>query len=122
MTSASTAPAARARLRMVSKSPPWPTSTARAMTSQPHSSPIHRTATDVSSPPEYARTTRAPTLAPLLRFEPGEAGQAGRHLLAPVRGRADDQDGVVAGHGAEDVGQAGPVEGRGHHVGRTRRR
>src|SRR5438270_12288155 len=114
MTSASTAPAASARLRMLSKSPPWPTSTARAMTSQPHSSPIHRTATDVSSPPEYARTTRAPTTTPLLRFEPGHPGQAGGHLLAPIGGRADDQDGVVAGDGAEDVRQAGPVEGRRH--------
>src|SRR5438445_13851556 len=104
MTSASTAPAASARLRMVSKSPPWPTSTARAMTSHPHSSPIHRTATDVSSPPEYARTTRAPTAAPLLcsslllRFEPGQPGQADRDPLAAVGGRADDEDGVVAGH------------------------
>src|SRR2546429_4836504 len=95
MTSASTAPAASARLRMLSKSPPWPTSTARAMTSQPHSSPIHRTATDVSSPPEYARTTRAPTAAPLLRFEPGEAGQAGGAPLGPPRG-ANDPGGVGA--------------------------
>src|SRR2546423_12804928 len=113
MTSASTAPAASARLRMVSKSPPWPTSTARAMTSQPHSSPIHRTATDVSSPPEYARTTRAPTTTPLLRFEPGHPGQAGGHPLAPLGGRADDQGGVVPRHRAEGLGPARPGEGPG---------
>src|SRR3954451_643016 len=57
-TIASTAPAARARSRIDSKSPPCPTSAARAITSTPSSSTIHRTATDVSNPPLYASTTR----------------------------------------------------------------
>ena len=53
-TRASMAPAARARWRRVSGESvaPWPTSAARAITSTPFSSISHRTATEVSSPPE----------------------------------------------------------------------
>ncbi len=52
-TSASTAPQASARLRMMSmSSPPWPTSTATAMTSAPVSSAIQPMQTEVSRPPE----------------------------------------------------------------------
>ena len=59
-TYASTAPQSRARWRMTSRSsPPWPTSTATATTSRPVCSPIHPMATEVSRPPEYARTTRS---------------------------------------------------------------
>ena len=55
-TMASTAPAARARVRMASQSSPpdsaaWPTSTATAITSTPLFSINHRIATEVSSPP-----------------------------------------------------------------------
>ena len=50
-TTASTAPAARARSLIVSQSPPWPTSAAMAMTSTFSSSVIQRTATEVSRPP-----------------------------------------------------------------------
>ena len=55
-TTASTAPAARARVRMASQSSPprsaaWPTLTATAMTSTPSFSISQRTATDVSRPP-----------------------------------------------------------------------
>ena len=41
---------------------------------------------------------------------------------APAGLLGDDHDqGVVAGHGAEDLGQAGPVEGGADHVGRAGR-
>jgi hypothetical protein len=52
-TTDSTAPQARARSRISSRSSmPWPTSTAQAMTSTPLCSFIHWIATEVSSPPE----------------------------------------------------------------------
>jgi hypothetical protein len=67
-TRASMAPAASARARIASQyasSAPgtWPTSTASATTCAPHSSWIQRTATEVSSPPEYASTTRCASTA-----------------------------------------------------------
>ena len=46
-----TTPTASARSLITSKSPPWPTSTATAITSVPCSSCIHFTATEVSRPP-----------------------------------------------------------------------
>ena len=52
-TTASTAPQASARCRMVSmSSPPWPTSPATAITSAPVACEIQPIATEVSSPPE----------------------------------------------------------------------
>src|ERR1700730_10182235 len=58
-TTASAAPQASARSRMaVRSSPPWPTSTATAMTSASACSAIQPMATEVSRPPEYASTTR----------------------------------------------------------------
>jgi hypothetical protein len=52
-TDTSTAPQALARAAIVSRSsPPWPTSTAHAITSAPVSSAIQPIATEVSSPPE----------------------------------------------------------------------
>ena len=98
-TFASTAPAASARSRIVSQSSsaPWPTSTASATTSAPHSSPIHRTATEVSRPPEYARTTRfgrcsgspPPLTSPAP--EPGELGERRRSRPPAPLGAHDER-------------------------------
>ena len=76
----------------------------------PHSSVIHRTATDVSSPPEYASTTRFGMSRFLRRSETGEAGELGGDVRAARLLRAHHDDRVVAGHRAEHVGEAGPVE------------
>ena len=93
---------------------------------------IQATATEVSRPPEKAMPTRWPTgrevrtlltLDVLLfgvvggqRQEPaGEVGPAGRVA-------ADHEHRVVAGDGAEDVGELGLVEGTGEELGGTRRR
>src|SRR4051812_5580857 len=75
-TRASIAPATSARWRMASQYAAsacgsWPTSTARATTSAPHSSWIHLTATEVSSPPEYASTTRFAISSLLFRSRRG---------------------------------------------------
>src|SRR5205823_1661791 len=110
-------------------------------------------ATEVSRPPEYARTTRslmtvspwslhgAPWCAVFLGrfarasrrrraplrwsfsvpFVPaGPAGQLRRQPLTAgvvVLGAGHDEDGVVAGDGADDLGQAGPVQGAGQKLG-----
>ena len=59
-TTASTAPQSTARWRTTSmSSPPCPRSIATATTSLPVSLPIQLMATEVSSPPEYARMTRS---------------------------------------------------------------
>src|SRR5881396_1577590 len=108
------APAASARAVMSShgSSACWPTSTASATTSAPHSSAIHFTATDVSRPPEYARTTRFAVDRSVMTAHPSEPGQR-RELAGDLRAadvlRAHEDQGVVAGHVAEHVGQAGPV-------------
>ena len=44
------------------------------------------------------------------------------HVFARIALGTDDQDGVVAGDGPHDLGQARPIEGRGHDVGRPGRR
>ena len=54
-------------------------------------------------------------------LEAGQAGQPPGQLGAPDPFGGHHHDGVVAGHRADDVRQRGPVQGRGHHVGRTRR-
>src|SRR5580658_2395841 len=120
-TSASTAPQASARSLTVSRSsPPWPTSTASAMTSAPVSSAIQPIATDVSSPPEYASTTFSVTGAPpsvwgelrelvaVRSFPAGRrAGPLGQpqqrvgQVLAAGRIAGDHQHGVVAADGAQ---------------------
>src|SRR6478736_3198261 len=128
-TFASIAPAARARARISShgSSACWPTSTARATTSAPHSSWIHFTATDVSSPPEYASTTRLVISSHLLdclaRCGPGypdrghslgcfaessfsqsrQGGEVGGYRATAGRRRTHQDDRVVARHRAEDV-------------------
>src|ERR1039457_6169995 len=101
---------------MVSKSPPWPTSAARGITSTPISSIIQRTATEVSRPPLYASTTRfATSLSASARLKesskPGQGGQPLRHFGAACILGGHHQDRVVTGHGSDDVGQSGPVNG-----------
>src|SRR5689334_294337 len=115
MTSTSIAPAATARSRMMCSSPSvsWPTSTAQATTSTPHSSRIQRTATDVSRPPEYARTTRFATTSPL---QPCEFGEAARERRASDGFLAHDEQRVVARDETEHVGKRGTVERRPDHV------
>src|SRR3954468_6786237 len=125
-TSASIAPAASARSRIASQyaasaSGTWPTSTAIATTSAPHSSWIHRTATDVSSPPEYASTTRLAftgcTTARLsFVLQAGQLGQATRDLAPTDALGAHHDERVVTGDVPEHVGEAGAVQRRAHHV------
>src|SRR3954451_14181832 len=130
-TFASTAPAASARARISShgSSACWPTSTASATTSAPHSSWIHFTATDVSSPPEYASTTRfAITSAspddsqalPELDSQTRQRGKLGGDGSAAGGFGAHDQDGVVTGNGAQDVGEPGAVDRAADDVGGAR--
>src|ERR1035441_8535196 len=111
---------------MVSKSPPWPTSAARVMTSTPISSIIQRTATEVSRPPLYASTTRfATSISASARLKESKSGQGRQPLCHFGAARllgGHHQNGVVTGHGADDVGQSSPVDGRCDHVGGTGRR
>src|SRR6516165_2559196 len=112
----------------------WPTSTASAITSAPHSSWIHFTATDVSRPPEYASTTRlgmtvtiaslvaspgtwlATTRSPVSHrrscSQPCQAGQLAGNIGSRRALGAHHDHRVVAGDGAEHVGQTGTVERR----------
>ena len=58
----------------------------------------------------------------LAPHEAGEVGELGGDLGAADALGGDDDQGVVAGDGAEDVGQRGPVEGGADDVGRAGRR
>src|SRR5436190_11401463 len=114
-TTASTAPQSRARLRTTSmSSPPWPRSMATATTSRPVSLPIQLMATEVSKPPEYARMTRSDIdQSPLVEqlWVAVQVLEGGGEFGARHRFTGDHQDGVVTGHGPDDVGQRGPVDG-----------
>src|SRR3954447_26377228 len=96
--------------------PSWPTLTARAITSTPMLSIIHRTATEVSSPPLYASTTRFATISPLGSSEVCEGGELLGDLRATDALGGDDEERVVTGDGAEDVTEAGAVERRADDV------
>src|SRR3954453_10833239 len=120
----STAPAAAARSRNVASSmvpPSWPTLTARAITSTPMLSIIQRTATEVSSPPLYASTTRFATLSSFGSSEVREGGELLGDLRATDALGRDHEERVVAGDGAEDLRQRGTVECRADDVRRARR-
>src|SRR4051795_2204021 len=106
------APAANARAVMSShgSSACWPTSTASATTSAPHSSWIHFTATDVSSPPEYASTTRFAIVRFFLSLETSQAGELAGHFGTAGGFGAHQDDRVVARHRAQDIGESGAVE------------
>src|ERR1039458_2392921 len=119
---------------MSRSSPPWPRSTATAMTSAPMASAIQPMATEVSRPPEYARTTRSVTGTPYgcHRLYDDWGGSTGRigwrdrvSSLATGQGQqpagkgpalrratGDDHDGVVARDGAKDVRLVRVVNGR----------
>src|SRR4030066_2469832 len=98
-------------------SPPWPRSATKAITSQPYVSISHRRMTEVSSPPEYARTTFftfstsssshrsmrdeflqdghlhvQPVLGLVEPGRPGPLDDLVGNLLPPVGGKAGDND------------------------------
>src|SRR2546429_65497 len=102
-------------------SPPWPRSMATATTSRPVSLPIQLIATEVSRPPEYARMTRSdidqsPLVGPLLQVLDGGGQLDAGHRLARYH-----QDGVVAGDGADHIGQCSAVDRTGQIVRRAGR-
>src|SRR4051794_16037613 len=109
------APARRPRSTICAKSSRWPTSTATACTSNPRSA-SQRIVTDVSSPPLYARTARS-TIVRLHDVGQGVVDRGRADALA-----SDDQDRVVTGDGARDVGEARAVDALRQDVGRPRRR
>ena len=99
---------------------------------------IQATATEVSRPPEKAMPTRSPTgreVRTLLTVVPSfvrlrggvgvvvgqRRGSVGPSASPPVGVAADHQHGVVAGDGAEDVGQLGLVERGGEELRGARR-
>ena len=91
-------------------SSPWPTSATKATTGHLYLSLIHLRRTEVSSPPEYART--------IFLVMPNSSWDdfRSRILLASLRAgtpsRDDDEQRVVARDGADDLGPAHPVEGQ----------
>src|SRR4029079_14705602 len=109
------APARRPRSAICAKSSCWPTSTATACTSKPRSA-SHRIVTDVSSPPLYARTA----FSTIVRLHDVGQGVLDGRRADPLA--ADDQDRVVAGDRARDLGECRTVDPLGQHVGRTGRR
>src|SRR5258708_23481952 len=78
------APTASARSRTSVSSRLWPRSSVTAMTSPPYCSASHAIATDVSRPPEYARTMRSMLdplfLHPLIELTPERL----RLVIAPT--------------------------------------
>src|SRR5688500_16054983 len=97
---------------------------------------IQATATEVSRPPEKAMPTRSPTgsdVRTLLtgdafpsrsgtdRSQPGQLRELAGDLGAADAFGSDDEEGVVAGDGAEDGREGGTVEGGADDVGRPGR-
>src|SRR3954469_11632401 len=109
------APARRPRSAICAKSSCWPTSTATACTSKPRST-SHRIVTDVSRPPLYARTAFS-TIVRLHDVDECCVDRRGADAFA-----ADDQDRVVAGDRARDVGQPRAVDALRQDVGGSGRR
>src|SRR4051812_41752136 len=121
MTCARTAPMASARSRTLVRSSPWPRSRVTAMISAPYFSASHGMATDVSSPPEYARTIR------LIFNKPSR--QWGRPSVRMFASRPDAskalphrercgiyKDRVVAGNGADDFRQRRAIDRHGQRL------
>src|SRR6266542_1934431 len=109
MTCARTAPTASARSRTLVSSCPCPRSSVSVMISASCFSASQRIATEVSRPPEYARTIRRmlrgpPFLEPLR--EPG-----GIRCAA-----ANHQDRIVAGNRADDLRQPRAIDGDGQRL------
>src|SRR6476469_3414157 len=81
------------------------------MTSAPYFSASHAIATEVSSPPEYARTIRfltALSLHPLFELL--------RDHLRLAIAAADDEDRVLAADRADDVGKTGAIDRLGERL------
>src|SRR5262245_49202555 len=103
-----------ARSRIWFSSRPCPRSSVTAITSALYFSFSHGIATDVSSPPEYARTI----LSIFTAFTPSEASRELRPCLELPRQRLgmagiprNHQYRVVAGEGAHDVFELRAVDG-----------
>src|SRR5258707_798615 len=105
-TCARVAPTASARSRTSVSSRLWPRSSVTAMTSPPYCSASHAIATDVSRPPEYARTMRSMldplSLHPLIELTPERL----RLVIAP----ADHENGVLAADRADHLRQPGGID------------
>src|SRR3990170_4743766 len=120
------APVFFALARTGASSSPWPRSATKAITSQPYVSISHRRMTEVSSPPEYARTTFftfstsssscrsmldeflqdghlqvQPVLGLVEHGRPGPLDDLVGNLLPPVGGKAVHHDRLLAGHPEE---------------------
>src|SRR3954462_9564790 len=81
-------------------------------------------ATEVSSPPEYASTTRSVTgnsLSHLVGDHAGPFGELVGQGLAAGDVAGHDENGVVAGDGADDVGEPGAVQRAGQELRRPGR-
>src|SRR3954451_2048891 len=81
-------------------------------------------ATEVSSPPEYASTTRSVTgnsLSHLVGDHAGPFGELVGQGLAAADVAGHDEYGVVAGDGADDVGEPGAVQRAGEELRRPGR-
>ena len=89
---------------------------ATATTSWPVSLPIQLIATEVSRPPEYARMTRSDPNFGNLISSLLDAFEFRRKFSTGHRFACDHQDGVIAGHGADDVGQRSAIHRAGKVV------
>src|SRR5438445_3239300 len=120
------APLAIALRCTASRSPVAPRSPVQVTTSKPSVSRSQATATDVSSPPLYARThvsfayrrgfTLPPQLSPRVLLRDAERGETPEQALGFAIARRRDEDSVVSGERANDVGEPRRVERRGEGV------
>src|SRR5690606_8896375 len=92
-----------------------PVSTVTVTTGRPVVSASHGMQKEVSSPPEKASTIGSAMASPF--FE--KALEALDEACLVARAGRRDEDGVVAGHGADDLGPGGAVHGQGHGLRRA---
>src|SRR5689334_4477835 len=115
---------ARSGTAAISGSSYWPRSAVYVHGTAPLSR-IHATATEVSRPPENAMPTRSPlgrVVRTLLMLGSclvllGEGQEASCDRLPALGVAGDDEDGVVAGDGAEHGVELGLVDGAGEELG-----
>src|SRR5882672_3409458 len=127
MTCARIAPTASARSRTFVSSCPCPRSSVTAMISASYLSASQRIATEVSSPPEYARTIRFISHSCRKKWLALSRTVPATFLMSRVSGRppafqslrkarrvgraaTDDEDRVVACNRADDLRQPGPID------------
>src|SRR5687768_375229 len=108
MTCARLAPTASARSRTSSSSLPCPRSIVTAMISASKRSDSHGMATDVSRPPEYARTIFSDISTPSAGLHPVYEPFFG--VFGGATPAADHENRVVAGDGAGHFLQPRPVD------------